>query len=122
MKNTATGNFGTSFSLYPRSVADVVWERLPRTLVLFVTAAVISFYLGFALGKIIAWRRGSLAFRGDTLFSRPPGCPDERGLDDPYNRVGRVPASGRGDLVADIPGERVHNAVDVVVLPGGALA
>ena len=58
VKNTFTGNFGVSFSLYPRTVADIVWERLPRTLVLFMTAAVLSFYLGFALGKIIAWRRG----------------------------------------------------------------
>ena len=56
--NTFTGNFGISFSHYPRSVADVIKERLPRTLVLFMTAAVLSFYLGFALGKIIAWRRG----------------------------------------------------------------
>ena len=58
LKNTLTGNFGISFSHYPRSVADVIKERLPRTLVLFVTAAVLSFYLGFALGKVIAWRRG----------------------------------------------------------------
>ena len=58
IKNTFTGNFGISFSYYPRSVADVIKERLPRTIVLFATATVISFYLGFALGKIIAWRRG----------------------------------------------------------------
>ena len=58
LKNTVTGNFGVSFSLYPRTVGDVILERLPRTLVLFATATVISFYLGFALGKIIAWRRG----------------------------------------------------------------
>ena len=51
IKNTFTGNFGVSFSHYPRSVADVIKERLPRTLVLFMTAAVISFYLGFALGE-----------------------------------------------------------------------
>ena len=67
MKNTATGNFGESFSLYPRSVADVIRERLPRTLVLFVTAAVMSFYLGFALGKIIAWRRGGLTEYASTI-------------------------------------------------------
>ena len=59
VKNTLTGNFGVSFSHYPRNVSDVIAERLPRTLVLFITASVISFYLGFALGKIIAWRRGT---------------------------------------------------------------
>ena len=58
VKNTLTGNFGVSFSHYPRTVSDVIAERLPRTLVLFLTATVISFYLGFALVKIIAWRRG----------------------------------------------------------------
>ena len=58
LRNTFTGNFGVSFSHYPRSVADIIAERLPRTLVLFLTATVISFYLGFAVGKIIAWRRG----------------------------------------------------------------
>lgn len=67
VKNTLTGNFGVSFSLYPRTVADVIAERLPRTLVLFMTATVISFYLGFALGKIIAWRRGGLTEYAYTL-------------------------------------------------------
>ena len=56
--NTFSGNFGISFSHYPRSVADVIKERLPRTVVLFMTATVLSFYLGFALGKVVAWRRG----------------------------------------------------------------
>ena len=58
LRNTFTGNFGISFSHYPRSVADVIKERLPRTVVLFMTATVLSFYLGFALGKVVAWRRG----------------------------------------------------------------
>ncbi len=67
VKNVFTGNFGISFSLYPRTVADVIAERLPRTLVLFMTATVLSFYLGFALGKIIAWRRGGWTEYATTL-------------------------------------------------------
>ena len=67
VRNTLTGNFGVSFSHYPRSVSDVIAERLPRTLVLFITASVISFYLGFALGKIIAWRRGSWTEYASTI-------------------------------------------------------
>jgi peptide/nickel transport system permease protein len=67
LKNTATADFGVSFSLYPRNVSDIIKERLPRTLVLFVTAAVISFYLGFGLGKIIAWKRGGWTEYGSTL-------------------------------------------------------
>ena len=58
VKNVFTGSFGVSFSHYPRSVADVIAERLPRTVALFFTATVFSFYLGFLLGKIIAWKRG----------------------------------------------------------------
>lgn len=58
VRNVLTGSFGVSFSFYPRTVADVIMERLPRTVALFFTATVFSFYLGFLLGKIIAWRRG----------------------------------------------------------------
>ena len=67
VSNTLTGNFGVSFSHYPRSVSDVIAERLPRTLVLFLTASVISFYLGFGLGKIIAWRRGTWTEYASTI-------------------------------------------------------
>ena len=67
IKNTATGDFGVSFSLYPRNVSDIIKERLPRTLVLFLTATVISFYMGFGLGKIIAWKRGGWTEYGSTL-------------------------------------------------------
>ncbi len=74
IKNTFTGNFGVSFGHYPRPVLDVLVERLPRTLVLFVTATAISFYVGFLLGKAIAWRRGGFleyaaTISGTTLFT-----------------------------------------------------
>ena len=74
MKNTITGNFGVSFGHYPRPVIEVLLERLPRTLVLFVTATAISFYIGFLLGKAIAWRRGGIleytaTITGTTLFT-----------------------------------------------------
>ncbi|NQW20822.1 MAG: ABC transporter permease [Chloroflexi bacterium] len=55
--NIAQGDFGKSFHLR-RPVTEVIMERLPRTAILFLTATVISFYLGFVLGKMIAWRRG----------------------------------------------------------------
>lgn len=74
MKNTVTGDFGVSFGHFPRPVLDVLAERLPRTLVLFVTATGLSFYIGFLLGKAIAWRRGGLleyaaTISGTTLFT-----------------------------------------------------
>lgn len=65
--NFFRGDFGFSFELYPRSVVDIIKERLPRTIMLFVTAAVVSFYMGFTLGKIIAWKRGTITEYASTL-------------------------------------------------------
>ncbi len=53
-----TGNMGISFQYYPRPVLDVIMERAPRTLVLFLTSTVIAYYVGFFAGKLLAWRRG----------------------------------------------------------------
>ncbi len=74
MRNTFTGDFGVSFGHFPRPVMEVLAERLPRTLVLFVTATAASFYIGFLLGKAIAWRRGGFleyaaTITGTTLFT-----------------------------------------------------
>jgi len=74
LKNTFTGNFGVSFGNFPRPVMDVLAERVPRTLELFLTATAASFYIGFFLGKAIAWRRGGLfeyaaTISGATLFT-----------------------------------------------------
>lgn len=56
--NFYQGNLGLSFSQYPRPVLDIIRERLPRTLVLFLTATIVSFWTGFMTGKVLAWRRG----------------------------------------------------------------
>jgi len=71
--NFFLGRWGTSFS-HDRPVWNIIIERLPRTALLFLTATLISFYLGFVLGKIIAWRRGQFAeyastVTGITLFT-----------------------------------------------------
>lgn len=39
---------------------DIMMERAPRTIFLFLTSTLISFFIGFFLGKILAWQRGSL--------------------------------------------------------------
>lgn len=74
MRNTVTGNFGVSFGHFPRPVLDVLAERLPRTIVLFGSATMASVYIGFLLGKAIAWRRGGLleytaTISGTVLFT-----------------------------------------------------
>jgi peptide/nickel transport system permease protein len=58
--NFLQGNLGVSFSQYPRPVIDIILEALPRTLYLFTLATLISYGIGFTLGKHLAWRRGSL--------------------------------------------------------------
>jgi len=61
MKNFVKGDLGTSFAFYPRKVFDIIKERLPRTVFLFVTATLISYVIGFNLGKRIAWNRGKIS-------------------------------------------------------------
>ena len=61
------GDLGTSFSNYPRPVLDVIAERAPRTLVLFLSSTVVSFYFGFIGGKILAWKRGGFLEYATTI-------------------------------------------------------
>ncbi len=58
MRNSFTLNFGVSFSHYPTPVWEIIKERLPRTALLFITATIISFLIGFHSGKVLAWKRG----------------------------------------------------------------
>jgi peptide/nickel transport system permease protein len=58
LRNFFKGDFGISFSNYPRQVLDVIAERAPRTIILFVTATIAAYYLGFIMGKVLVWRRG----------------------------------------------------------------
>ncbi|MBC7227665.1 MAG: ABC transporter permease [Thermoflexales bacterium] len=58
MRSLLSGNLGISFSNYPRQVIDIILERAPRTLTLFLTATVVSFTIGFFSGKVLAWKRG----------------------------------------------------------------
>lgn len=52
-------NLGTSFSHYPVSVATVIGQDLPWTLLLVTLAVVLSFAIGTLAGIVAAWRRGS---------------------------------------------------------------
>jgi len=67
LKSAAQGDFGISFSNYPRPVLDVIAERAPRTIILFLSAIILSYYIGFTTGKILAWRRGGTLEYGATI-------------------------------------------------------
>ena len=62
--NFFRGELGVSFSRYPEDVSVVLWNALPRTLVLFLSATLLAFWLGFKAGKFIAWRRGAATEKG----------------------------------------------------------
>lgn len=62
--NFFRGEMGVSFSRYPADVSTVLWQALPRTIVLFLTATIFAFWLGFKTGKLIAWGRGGKSEQG----------------------------------------------------------
>jgi peptide/nickel transport system permease protein len=65
--NFYQGDLGVSFREYPTPVIDIIKERLPRTIVLFVTANVLAFWAGFVSGKVLAWRRGGYVEYASTV-------------------------------------------------------
>jgi len=65
--NFYQGDMGVSFVQYPRPVVDIIVERLPRTLLLFVTASVTAGWAGFVTGKILAWKRGGWVEHSSTV-------------------------------------------------------
>ncbi len=67
LRNFVIGQWGISFA-NSRPVWDIIVERFPRTALLFITATLIAFYLGFLLGKMIAWRRGRLSEYTSTVI------------------------------------------------------
>ncbi|KAF2962341.1 ABC transporter permease [Fervidobacterium sp. 2310opik-2] len=67
MKNFFNLEMGVSFSEYPKKVEEIIAERLPRTLFLFLASSILSFLLGFDLGKRIAWKRGGITDKAATL-------------------------------------------------------
>ncbi|MBI4640969.1 MAG: ABC transporter permease [Candidatus Tectomicrobia bacterium] len=56
--NLLQGKFGNSF-YYGTPVFQIIWDRLPNTVLLFTSATILSAIAGIAWGKVIAWRRGS---------------------------------------------------------------
>ena len=58
MQNFFTGNMGVALSQYPTPVSELILTALPRTIVLFLSATLLAYYLGFVTGKVLAWKRG----------------------------------------------------------------
>lgn len=62
--NFFRGDLGISFSQYPDNVWDVLWEAIPRTVVLIMSATLLAYWMGFKSGKLIAWGRGGQMEQG----------------------------------------------------------
>ena len=60
-------DLGVSFQHWPTPVSDILISRMSRTLLLFLSAAVLAYLLGIWLGKMMAWRRGGPFEIGTTL-------------------------------------------------------
>lgn len=69
LKNFWTGDMGVSWTRYPRPVTDIIAETLPRTLVLFLSSTAVSFGVGFFVGRLLAWKRGSAIEYPVTILS-----------------------------------------------------
>jgi len=67
LTNFFQGDLGVSFARYPRTVWSVIVERIPRTMFLFTMATMLSYWMGFLSGKMLAWRRGGKLEYGVTL-------------------------------------------------------
>jgi len=65
LKNFFTGNFGESFH-YGQPVIEIIWDRLPNTILLFTTAIILAALVGVFLGKIASWHKGETT---DTLMT-----------------------------------------------------
>ena len=52
-------DFGVSYTFYPQSVAELVTEALPYTLVLVGLVTVLAFIIGTLLGVLAAWKRNT---------------------------------------------------------------
>jgi peptide/nickel transport system permease protein len=60
LSHVLRGDFGISFSSFPASVTTVIGTGLLWTLLLGLTALLVSFVLGNLIGIIGSWRRGGL--------------------------------------------------------------
>lgn len=62
-------DLGRSYLYWPTPVSDILLDNISRTLLLFLSSAVLAYLLGIWLGKMMAWRRGGVFEAGATLGS-----------------------------------------------------
>lgn len=77
MKNLLQGDLGTSYQSGSPKVADLIFARLPWTLVLSVSSMLISVLFGVLIGAFCAWKRGGwqdqALMNASTISTAVPG-------------------------------------------------
>jgi len=57
LRNFIGGRFGYSLH-YGQPVAEIIWDRLPNTIILFTASIILAAFAGVFLGKIASWHKG----------------------------------------------------------------
>jgi peptide/nickel transport system permease protein len=57
LKNFISGHFGYSFH-YGQPVSQIIWNRLPNTILLFTSSMILAALAGVYLGKVASWHKG----------------------------------------------------------------
>ena len=68
MRNSFTGDLGVSYSFPQQSVGRLMWERLPRTMLLLLPAQLLSVAIGYFTGVAAGWKAGSKTDSINTAF------------------------------------------------------
>lgn len=60
LKSMFSGDLGTAYNSYDghQRVADIIWSRIPNTVILLVCAEILAILLGMFIGVVCAYKRG----------------------------------------------------------------